>query len=536
MDYAIDQIMTYYLDRIKIHLQERENSTRCPFHEDRHPSMRINGTTGLWYCFGCQEGGGLPEFEMRLQHSDRLSALKTVHETLGIECDYRQEPEAVYSYFDEHGTLLYQKVRNWGKRFVQRRPGEKSKWSLDLSGVRRVLYNLAKLITSNYAIIVEGEKDADRLNRLDWSAVNEAGKYRVCATTNVGGASLWRPEYSKFFSGKEVCIIADNDGVGRNHADAIALSVLPFACHVKAVNLPDIPEKGDVSDFLDSHSLTDLLSVIRQTPIYKPAESELMIPAPRFIATYTPEINWLVEGVIERGANGFICGDPKSGKSWVANDLAIALAAGNTEWSGFRIPRSVRVGLISREDNPGLTRWRMGRLLLGRAMDGSTLADTLWVNTREQSPSLRLDNETLAPMVAEIKKRRLEFVILDVFNVLHCAEENDATEMRAVMDSLSSVQRDTGASIAVVHHFTKNHEGGSLTKRLRGSSAIAGWAEWIIGVGLRGEDRVFSFELKASSPPPDRQFTVFSDESIARIIPGEVAYRENSGRANSILQ
>jgi hypothetical protein len=43
-----------------------------------------------------------------------------------------------------------------------------------------------------------------------------------------------------------------------------------------------------------------------------------------------------------------------------------------------------------------------------------------------------------------------------------------------------------------------------MTQRLRGSSAIAGWAEWLIGLTLVDEVqkiRRMEFELKAAQPP-----------------------------------
>ena len=42
-----------------------------------------------------------------------------------------------------------------------------------------------------------------------------------------------------------------------------------------------------------------------------------------------------------------------------------------------------------------------------------------------------------------------------------------------------------------------------MTQRLRGSSAIAGWAEWLIGISMADQDtktRCMEFELKAAQP------------------------------------
>jgi len=71
-----------------------------------------------------------------------------------------------------------------------------------------------------------------------------------------------------------------------------------------------------------------------------------------------------------------------------------------------------------------------------------------------------------------------EFAIFDVFNVMHNADENDNSEMRRILDRLSQIQAAAGCGIGVVHHYSKASDPGlSLTQRLRGAGAIAGWCE-----------------------------------------------------------
>ena len=248
------------------------------------------------------------------------------------------------------------------------------------------------------------------------------------------------------------------------------------------------------------------------TPHWKPQKGSLLVDAPEFLSTVSPEIDWLVDGLIQRGANGFICAPPKVGKSWLAVDLALSLALG-LPWVEFDVRRLAKVALITREDNPGLTRWRMDRLLAGKNCTVPDLEGRLYVNSREQSPVFRLDeSELFAPMISELKAVRPEFVILDVFNVLHGADENDNTEMRRVLEELNRLQREVGCSIGVVHHFNKTAE-GSLTQRLRGAGAIAGWAEWLIGVEAADEHvRKLQFELKAAQPPESLYFRVSGED------------------------
>ncbi len=216
------------------------------------------------------------------------------------------------------------------------------------------------------------------------------------------------------------------------------------------------------------------------------------------------EIDWLVEGVIERGANGLIVSTPKFGKSVVSLDLAVALAMGQS-WmpglsaGGFYIPKQVKVGFCAREDAPGLTRW-------------------------QETPRLMLDEPgDMRHLIAAIEKRKIEFVVLDVFRRLHSADENDPNEMQKIIDAVCDVQAKTGAQICLIHH--KRKEGGdrgvvtSLTDSARGSSVIAGYAEFIIGGKIVNPTapkhdwvRELEVELKAAIAP-ENWYCKFVDKS-----------------------
>jgi hypothetical protein len=493
----------------------RDASVRCPFHQDKTASLSVNIEKAVWNCHaGCGKGGIL-DFEKKFSSCDNETAWANIAEICGLEQPrmFNSKPEAVYPYRDEDGNLLFEKLRYPGKRFAQRTVGADGKHTYRLDGVRKVLYNLPEVITANHIAVCEGEKDADNVNALHLDGYGHTS-HRFIATTNFDGAGKWRLEYSPYFVGKHVVIFPDNDQPGREHAAQVAASVAPYARDVRVVTLPDLPEKGDVFDYLQAHDAKALLGAIQRTPLWKPPEGRLLIPAPQFLATASSEVEWLVTDVIQRGSNGFICSLPKVGKSWLAVDLALSLALG-LPWLGFSVPRPVITALVTREDNPALTKWRMNRLLHGKNRTVAELEGHLFVNSREQSPHFRLDKpDLLGSMVAGLKGLKPEFVILDVFNVMHAADENDNTQMRAVVEQLSVLQREVSCSIAVVHHFNKQAD-GSLTQRLRGASAIAGWAEWLIGIeSISGEQKTrrMSFELKAASQPDPITYAIHTDE------------------------
>lgn len=452
-------------------------------------------------------------FEMKFSGCDETVARSNISELCGGKNLFSksEKPEAVYQYQDARGIVVFEKLRYLGKHFVQRKPTGKGSYEYKLGDIPKPLYHLPEILTANEIAICEGEKDADNVR-----ALNLGDKF--AATTNFDGAGKWKDEYSAYFAGKKVVIFPDNDEVGKKHAEQVARSVHRFALGVKIVELPSVDQKGDVSDYLKSHSAAELMEVVSKSSQWHPpaTDNRVLIPAVKFIATVPDKIDWLVEGVIERGANGFFCAVPKGGKSWAALDLVISLAIG-CPWLGFAVPRPARVALISREDNPALTSWRLKHLLAGKGGGNINLIEqNLYINSRQQTPEFMLDQpDQVAELVASLRDREVEFAVFDVFNVMHAADENDNTEMRAVLRHLSQIQAETKCNIGVVHHFNKA-ESGSMTQRLRGASAIAGWAEWLIGISIVDDAtklRRMDFELKAAQPPDFITYKIISDDA-----------------------
>ena len=123
-----------------------------------------------------------------------------------------------YDYRNPDGRLLFQVVRGPGKKFTQRRPNpaKPGEWLYTLQGVQRVLYRLPEVLAAavdEWVLVVEGEKDADRLASED-----------LVATTNPGGAGNWRTEYGQALAGRKVAVLPDKDEPGLRHAHQVAAS------------------------------------------------------------------------------------------------------------------------------------------------------------------------------------------------------------------------------------------------------------------------------------------------------------------------
>lgn len=158
---------------------------------------------------------------------------------------------SAYDYRDEAGALVFQVVRMEPKTFRQRRPDGNGGWEWKVRGTRQVPYRLPELqacALDALVYVVEGEKDADRLVSLG-----------LVATCNAGGAGKWRKDHAQFLQGRRVVILPDNDEAGQDHAQKVAKSLQGIAAEVRTVVLPELPDKGDVSDWLDAGGTVEAL-------------------------------------------------------------------------------------------------------------------------------------------------------------------------------------------------------------------------------------------------------------------------------------
>ena len=489
---------------------------KCSFHEERNASCSFNFEKGVWRCHTCNIGGGMVDFEMKLMVVDHGTAYTTVQEIIGNPqsgMTFTGKPDTIYRYEDESGKLLFEVTRrivDGKKKIANRKPREGGGWEYQLGTVRRVPYRLTELIRARVVFVVEGEKCADAardafcLYHEDGDACVSQG---VAFTTNPHGAGKWDESYSPYFAGKGVFVIPDNDDPGRKHMTLVASSLSRFAAKVKWIDLPDVQEKDDIADYLEGHTWGDVEGLAQSSQTWKPAEATGFFVAAREMMKHVDvNVAWRVDGVIEKGTSGFIIALPKSGKSVATVTLAVALACGQP-WLDRTIDGPTRTALISREDSPGLTGRRLRRAMQGMGLDHTDpfWDDYLFVNTRAQTSSLMLDNqEDVTALIEVMAAKRVEFAIFDVFNRMHQVDENDGTEMRKLLNRFEEIRKAVGCDICIVHHSTKDaDEGKTLSQLVRGSSAIAGFAEWIVGVRLADEGeqiRQMRFETKSSEP------------------------------------
>jgi hypothetical protein len=211
---------------------------KCPAHDDNNASLSLTMKAGklLWKCHaGCEQGAVL----------DALKARGLWHANGNGNVWASAHVVSTYDYVDEAGDPVFQVLRYHPKAFKQRRPDGKGGWIWSVHDVRHVPYRLpeiAEAIGAEHPVfVVEGEKDCNALAKLG-----------IVATCNAGGAGKWKEAHAACLRGGDVIVVPDNDEPGRKHAEAVGRSLQGVATRVRVLELPGLPEKGDVSDWIKS--------------------------------------------------------------------------------------------------------------------------------------------------------------------------------------------------------------------------------------------------------------------------------------------
>ena len=248
---------------------------RCPAHGDKNPSLSLKDGDDGKLIAKCYAGCSWEEIKTALErlginynrgrsyyrkvvpfHPSGKDRIPEVGETIrGMPITAR------YDYTTEDGEYLYSKYR-----LV--RPDGSKEFSILPAKKEPVLYNLPDIKRAREngltVYLCEGEKDAESvaaLGLVSTSPAHGAGK----------GDDLgrkWKDAYTETLRGLNVVVFADNDEPGTKFAYGVAARLRDAAASVKVVEFPELPEKGDVTDYLQSYTSEQLLAKVEATPLF----------------------------------------------------------------------------------------------------------------------------------------------------------------------------------------------------------------------------------------------------------------------------
>lgn len=224
-------------------------------------------------------------------------------------------------------------------------------------------------------------------------------------------------------------------------------------------------------------------------------------PVTRIAHIQAPESQqrWLIESLWAEQAVGFIGGIPKSGKTWLALELAVAVASGQPCLGRYTVQHKGHVLLYAAEDCACAIKHRVGSIARARGIDdinrlaiGLITEDNLRLDSDEHQHRLAITLEKLQPRL----------LVLDPLVRLHRTDENSAADVSSLLHYLRQLQRQYRVAVVLVHHVRKS-AAEQPGQALRGSGDLHAWSDSNLYLLPRKQRLLLQAEHRSlPSPPP----------------------------------
>ena len=454
---------------------------------DKNPSLSISESEGkvLFHCHGgCDQRDVFDSVRER-------NLLPTTPKREEISFTQHQAPvlQQEWEYTAEDGSVLFTKRRYKtadakGKTYSIHRVDAQGKRIAGLKDTRIVPYRLPEMLQAKAAgkaiYLVEGEKAADALISIG-----------AVATTSHTGAGSWPEDITQYFAGANVVIVPDNDEPGRAYAKKAIGKLLPVAKSIRYLDLNLMMEGDDAYEWVNDMegTRTELAALAKQSPVItQSAEEPSSAPQPESsmdMEAYNPTpqllnieawdtikdepVSWIIENVLPDKGFAALYGPPGSYKSFVALDIAEAVATGR-QWMGNEIAAAGAVIYIAGEGHGGIGARIKACKIHNNTQDGAEIyVIRHQLNLRSSADDFNLLMESIDNL---IEQTGIELRLIQIDTLARAfggGNENDSQDMGAFIHNTGRMQRKLGCALMVLHHSGKD-----ATKGLRGHSSLLG--------------------------------------------------------------
>lgn len=213
---------------------------------------------------------------------------------------------------------------------------------------------------------------------------------------------------------------------------------------------------------------------------------------------------YLVKGWLDRGAFSVIYGESNVGKTFLAMDLALHVAAG-IDWHGNRVPAGEKwsgsVLYIAGEGGSGINN-RIEAIRRSKPELAKATAESFMLMKTTLDLCTSEDGQYLAEALGESFGAVPALIIVDTLaRAMGNGDENTAKDMGAFIKSIDLIREVTGAHVMVIHHSGKD-----ASKGARGSGSLRGAADTEIEL-IRSDDVVTAEARKQRDMPCDGVFS-----------------------------
>jgi hypothetical protein len=476
---------------------------------DKNPSLSIDINDQGVPLFHCHGGCSQEDVFQTIRSRNLLPELMERPDPLAnIKPIPRNVLEQEWQYQDEDRQTVFVKQRykvgEAGKTYRLYKVDADGRRYPSLGDARIVPYNLPALLDAKTAgrniFLVEGEKAAD--------AITSIG---MIATTAHTGAGSWPEAITEYFAGAQVIILPDNDTPGWQYAHKAAQAILPIAKSVKVVDLGLQGQGDDAYEFIEAGAgreklvalvkAAQILTSVDQvtmperlnpiinevqtaTPaaedIAKEFESE---PAPTIPTKPPKQINiehwdsiqdepvkWMIDKVLPVGSFSALFGPPGSFKSFIALDIAEAIATGRT-WMGNAVTEQGAVLYLCGEGFGGVG----ARIKAIKQHHGTEDGAPIYVIRHQLNLRSSVEDFNALMIAVEnlVTELGIDFKLIIIDTLARAfggGNENDSSDMGSFISSCGRIQQIVQDCALMILH----HSGKDATKGLRGHSSLLG--------------------------------------------------------------
>ena len=480
---------------------------------DKNPSLSVtDGEDGniLFKCHGgCEQSavfstikdmGLLPALPDRPEY---LSNVRPIMPAIPI-----LESEWVYTDENELPLCVKQRYKTFdvkGKTYKTLRIMADGSRVGKLGDCRIVPYRLTEVqqaVTNGKVVyIAEGEKAVDALCSLG-----------VVATTSHAGAGGWNQDLNQYFAGANVVVVPDNDAAGWGYADKIVQSLIPVVKSIRIIDLELPKPKEDAHEFVHKYSGTKEILASKAKKSQPLTHEDVILIPKRLIESAIDDllshnnepkeeqqqqpnarkkllveswdsikdepVEWLVESIIPKKAFVALYAPPASWKSFIALDLAEAIATGR-DWMGYKIPKKGAVLFISGEGYGGMGARVSACKIQNQSPDGANLyIIRAQLNLRSSPEDFTELLNAINDLIAEIGEP-IELIILDTLMRMAGGEFNESSseDMGGFITQTGKLQEIFECALLVIHHTGKD-----ISKGLRGHSSLLGGCDTVLEI------------------------------------------------------
>jgi 5S rRNA maturation endonuclease (ribonuclease M5) len=471
---------------------------------------------------------------------------KPVKPTIGPGTPFESE----YTYTDENGEVLvtvrkYFDKNETGDVILDSTGKPKKQFRQFMNGRQgipepRPLYNIPNILTSDTVIWVEGEKCADALSQLGYTA-----------TCTIGGSGMLSENTASKFDftplrNKNVILWPDNDAAGKRLAGIVEAQAKEAGA--KSTLMLQIPaskeEKWDAADAIEQEFNVDAFIKSHESKVKKPIsllDDSLLID--KYFVGSAPEQKFLIGDTIPLGVPVVFAAAGDSGKGMMTLDLAMKVASGASMQNSFGglVAEHGDAIILTAEDDKDEMHRRISRLDPQKYREhyDHKLRILPLPNLGGVFPVMqKIDNSyEMGAEFARVYEQmltmtRLKLIVIDpLASFVHADVNADPAAGAAFMGMLAQMATETGATVMVNHHMAKIKDDKPIKtpeearNAIRGTSAIvdgvrAAFAVWPVGETV-GQQRckdlnipytrngVFDGAVVKSNGPANRDFRHF---------------------------